>query len=273
MTLEPLSSKVLVTAQTLPLDAESSPAPVTILTREEILQRAATSLPDLLATQPGFSLGRSGAEGGETSLFLDGGNSNHTKVLVDGTPVNQPGGLVDFSNFTLDNIEKIEIVHGGRKRASTAPTQWDGVIQIFHAPRNHAHSGIHRLRGGGKFLDGTAGGADLSGDLVGNFDYSAEVVVICETCRARVPTTCLPQSHALRNFWLAVQRYCARQSGPFETTTAAPQVPPAKTLLGAAEPDRYRFTAGFQRQLARRVHNRVPLAPSIKWCRILLPSI
>ena len=52
MTLEPLSSKVVVTAQTVPLDANSSPAPVTILTRQDIEQRGATSLPDLLATQP-----------------------------------------------------------------------------------------------------------------------------------------------------------------------------------------------------------------------------
>jgi hypothetical protein len=34
--LEPLSSKVVVTAQALPLDADSSPAPLTILTRDQI---------------------------------------------------------------------------------------------------------------------------------------------------------------------------------------------------------------------------------------------
>src|SRR5579859_22177 len=112
LALEPLSSKVVITAQSLPLDAESSPAPVTILTRKEIDQRVAISLPDLLQSQPGFSLGRTGPEGGSTSLFLDGGNSNYTKVLVDGAPINWPGGLIDFSNFTVDNIDKIEIVHG-----------------------------------------------------------------------------------------------------------------------------------------------------------------
>ena len=138
MALEPLSSKVMVTAQTLPLDAESSPAPLTILTREYIDQRVATSLPDLLATQPGFSLGRTGPEGGTASLFLDGGNSNYTKVLVDGAPVNQPGGLIDFSNFTLDNIDKIEIVHGAES-ALYGSDAMDGVIQIF------THRGTTRI--------------------------------------------------------------------------------------------------------------------------------
>jgi vitamin B12 transporter len=172
LALEPLSSKVVVTAQALPLDAESSPAPLTILTHERINQRVATSLPDLLATQPGFSLGRTGPEGGSTSLFLDGGNSNYTKVLVDGVPANTPGGLIDFSNFTLDNIEKIEVVHGAES-ALYGSDAMDGVIQIF------THRGTTRIpeftafADGGNFATGH-GGAELSG-LLGRFDYSAAV--------------------------------------------------------------------------------------------------
>jgi len=172
LTLEPLSSKVVVTAQTLPLDAESAPAPATILTRQAIDQRGATSLPDLLATLPGFSLGRTGPIGGTASLFLDGGNSNYTKVLVDGAPVNSPGGLIDFSNFTLDNIDKIEIVHGAES-ALYGSDAMDGVIQIF------THRGTTRIpeftafADGGNFATGR-GGAELSG-LAGRFDYSAGV--------------------------------------------------------------------------------------------------
>jgi len=172
MALEPLSSKVVVTAQTLPLDAESSPAPVTILTHEQIEQRVATSLPDLLATQPGFSMGRTGPEGGTASLFLDGGNSNYTKVLVDGVPANQPGGLIDFSHFTVDNIDKIEIVHGAES-ALYGSDAMDGVIQIF------THRGTTRIpeftafADGGNFSTGH-GGAELAG-LLGRFDYSAGV--------------------------------------------------------------------------------------------------
>jgi vitamin B12 transporter len=172
MTLEPLSSKVVVTAQTFPLYSSSSPAPVDILTREQIDQRVATSLPDLLVTLPGFSLGRTGAEGGTASLFLDGGNSNYTKVLIDGVPVNQPGGLIDFSSFTLDNIDKIEVVHGAES-ALYGSDAMDGVIQIF------THRGTTRMpeltafADGGNFATGR-GGAELSG-LLGHFDYSAGV--------------------------------------------------------------------------------------------------
>jgi vitamin B12 transporter len=172
LALEPLSSKVVVTAQALPLEVDSSPAPVTILTHEQIDQRIATSLPDLLETQPGFSLGRTGPEGGTASLFLDGGNSNYTKVLVDGVPANTPGGLIDFSNFTLDNIDKIEVVHGAES-ALYGSDAMDGVIQIF------THRGATRIpeftafADGGNFNTGH-GGAELSG-LLGRFDYSTGV--------------------------------------------------------------------------------------------------
>ncbi len=147
MAIEPLSSKVVITAQTLPLDAEASPAPATILTRQDIDERVVASLPDLLGTQPGIIRGRVGSEGGQASLFLDGGNSNYTKVLVDGTPVNQPGGLIDFSNFTLDNVDKIEIAHGAES-ALYGSDAMDGVIQIF------THRGTTRIPEFTAFADG-----------------------------------------------------------------------------------------------------------------------
>jgi vitamin B12 transporter len=172
MELEPLASSVVITAQALPLDADSSPAPLTIVTREQIEQRHATSLPDFLATQPGFSLGRTGPEGGAASLFLDGGNSNYTKVLVDGAAVNQPGGLIDFSAFTMDNIDKIEVVHGAES-ALYGSDAMDGVIQIF------THRGVTRIPEFTAFTEGgnlgtARGGAELSG-LLNRFDYSAGV--------------------------------------------------------------------------------------------------
>ncbi len=172
MELEPLSSKVLVTAQALPVEAESSPAPVSILTREQIDQRGATSLPNLLATLPGFSLGRTGPEGGSATLFLDGGNSNYTKVLVDGAPVNTPGGLMDFSNSTLDNIAKIEVVHGAES-ALYGSDAMDGVIQIFTRRGTTRIPEFTAFADGGTFATGR-GGAEFSG-LLDRFDYSAGV--------------------------------------------------------------------------------------------------
>jgi outer membrane receptor protein involved in Fe transport len=135
--LEPLAATVVVSAQAEPAPAESTSAPVTVLTRQQIEQRQATSLPNLLATLPGFSLARTGREGGVASLFLNGGNSNFTKVLVDGTSINEPGGAVNFSNLTLEDVEKIEVVSG----AESALFGSDAMTGVVRSSRTAARRG------------------------------------------------------------------------------------------------------------------------------------
>jgi vitamin B12 transporter len=170
LSLEPLSSKVVVTATAAPALAETMPVPVDVFTRQDSDQREEIWLAPVLATAQGVSLARTGAYGGLASIFVDGGNSNFTKVLVDGTPVNVPGGGIDLSNFTLENVDKIEIVHGASS-ALYGSDAMTGVVQVF------THRGTTRtpeltLEGdGGTFRTGH-GGAQLSG-VVGAFDYSA----------------------------------------------------------------------------------------------------
>ncbi len=168
--IEPLSAGIVVTAQTLPAEATTSTARLNVVTRREIDQREATVLPDLLGTLPGFSLARNGREGGITSLFLDGGNSNHTKVLLDGAPVNDSGGLMDFSNFTLDNIEKIEVIHGAES-ALYGSDAMSGVIQLFTRRGATRTPELDLVGEGGSFSTGR-GAAEFSG-LLGRFDYAA----------------------------------------------------------------------------------------------------
>lgn len=167
--LEPLSSKVVVTAEAEPTLADQTTAPVSIITSDEINGRQSVGLADLLAFQTGIAIGRTGPEGGTASVFLNGGNSNFTKVLVDGAPINPPGAAVDFSSVTLDNIDKIEIVRGAES-AIYGSDAVSGVIQLF------THRGQTRIPEfsvygeGGSFASGR-GGAQVSG-LLGGFDYS-----------------------------------------------------------------------------------------------------
>jgi vitamin B12 transporter len=170
MDLEPLSSSVVVTAEVLPTLAQESTAPVSVITREEIEQRQADSLPDLLSYSTGIAIGRTGAEGGSASVFLNGGNSNFTKVLVDGAPINPPGSAVDFSSLTVDNIDKVEIVRGAES-AIYGSDAVSGVIQLF------THRGDTRIPEFSAFAEGgdfgsARGGAQIGG-LLGAFDYSA----------------------------------------------------------------------------------------------------
>lgn len=170
MELERLSDRVVVTAEAEPQPDQETTAPVTVITREEIAQRQAVSLPEVLSYSPGVSLSRTGREGGTASIFLNGGNSAYTKVLVDGTPVNEPGNAVDFANFTLDNIDKVEVVRGAES-AIYGTDAVAGVIQVF------THRGTTRVpefsafSEGGSF--GTGRGGAQFGGLIGAFDYSA----------------------------------------------------------------------------------------------------
>jgi vitamin B12 transporter len=170
LNLERLSASVIVTAQAEPTLVDQATAPVSVITKEEIEQRQSVALADALNFSTGIAIGRTGPEGGTASVFLNGGNSNFTKVLVDGAPINPPGGAVDFSSVTLDNIDKVEIVRGAES-AIYGTDAVSGVIQLF------THRGETRIpqfsifSEGGSFASGR-GGAQISG-LLGAFDYSA----------------------------------------------------------------------------------------------------
>jgi len=167
--LASMSSSVIVTGQALPTSDTQNSVPTDVITRQDIENRQAISIPDVLQYSPGVAIGRTGAMGGTTSVFLDGGNSSYTKVLVDGSPINPPGGAVDFSVLTTDNIDKVEVVRGAES-AMYGTDAVSGVVQLF------THRGSTRVPAVSVFSEGGSyasfdSGAQISG-LVGNFDYS-----------------------------------------------------------------------------------------------------
>ena len=63
----------------------------------------------------GVDVVQQASPGSVTSVFMRGANSEHTKVLLDGIPMNNPADPTrrfDFGSLTVDNIERIEIVRG-----------------------------------------------------------------------------------------------------------------------------------------------------------------
>jgi vitamin B12 transporter len=164
-----LSASVLVTSQPEPIPVQQSPAPSSAVTREEIDARQSIFMPDLLSFSPGVSFGRTGTNGGTASIFLDGGNSNFTKVLVDGSPINPPGGAVDFSLLTTDNIDKVEIVRGAES-AIYGTDAVSGVVQMFTHRGDTTVPALSLFAEGGSFST-ARGGGQISG-VIGKFDYS-----------------------------------------------------------------------------------------------------
>lgn len=122
---------VQVTANRLDQAVNRSTASITILDRADIDASQAIDVADLLGQQVGIDVVRGGGSGSQTSIFMRGGNSNHTLVLIDGIRVNSATqGLYDFAHLTLANVERIEIVRGPRA-AVWGSDSISGVIQIF----------------------------------------------------------------------------------------------------------------------------------------------
>ena len=167
--LEQMSSTVTVTATAQPMPVESSASPVTVITQQDIENRQEIWLVDMLQTGGGINIAREGPFGGITTLFLDGGNSQFTKVLIDGAPANQPGGDMDYEGIDLNNVDKIEILHGASS-ALYGSDALDGVVQIF-THRGTTTTPVFQIEGEGGTFNTGDGGAQLSG-LLGAFDYS-----------------------------------------------------------------------------------------------------
>jgi vitamin B12 transporter len=104
--------EIVITATRTPMPREAVTASVTVLDGAALRARGLLTVADALRDLPEAAIVRTGSFGGRTALFLRGGESNFTRVLVDGLPANEPGGTFDFATLSLDNVERIEILRG-----------------------------------------------------------------------------------------------------------------------------------------------------------------
>ncbi|HSH74198.1 MAG TPA: TonB-dependent receptor, partial [Longimicrobiales bacterium] len=170
---------LVVTASPTPRSVESVASHVTILEGEELRLRGVASLGEVLRDVAGVDVVRSGSFGALTSVFLRGGESDYTLVLVDGVQVNQPGGGFDFAALSLDNVERVEVVRG----PSSALYGSDAVAGVIHIVTRDAR-GPTRARASvetgsygeprGHLVDGLRWSADVEGGT-GSAGYSVSL--------------------------------------------------------------------------------------------------
>jgi vitamin B12 transporter len=121
---------VIVTATRVPITIDNSPSAVSVISGEALQREGVKYVSEALRRVPGVAIVQTGSFGGTTTLFLRGGESKYVKVLVDGVPVNDPGGTFDFATLTTDNIERIEVVRGPASVLYGADAV-TGVVQVF----------------------------------------------------------------------------------------------------------------------------------------------
>ena len=106
--------QILVTGARTPLTLNQIGSAVTVITRDEIEQRQARHVSDLLRAVPGFSLSHTGVVGSQTQVRVRGAEANHILVMIDGVRANDPatGDEFRWEYLATGNIERIEIVRG-----------------------------------------------------------------------------------------------------------------------------------------------------------------
>lgn len=122
---------LIVTATRTPVAASQTLAPVTLITREDIENSQALSLPELLQNMPGIDLTTQGGIGKIASLYLRGTSTGHTLFIIDGVRIGSATlGTTAIENIPLEQVDHIEIVRGPRSGLYGSEAI-GGVIQIF----------------------------------------------------------------------------------------------------------------------------------------------
>ncbi|MDP6556637.1 MAG: TonB-dependent receptor [Pirellulaceae bacterium] len=148
----PLGDDTLLTPLRSESLARENASSVTVITGEQIQQRRQSTVLEVLRSVPGVDVVQSGGPGRQASVFMRGGNSEHTKVLLDGISLNDPSSpnrAFDFSSLTVDNIERIEVVRGPQSMAYGSDAI-GGVINII-TRRGEGPASIRANAMGGSF--------------------------------------------------------------------------------------------------------------------------
>ncbi|HVW77416.1 MAG TPA: TonB-dependent receptor plug domain-containing protein, partial [Alloacidobacterium sp.] len=131
--LEPewVRQSVVVTATGTPLPQGQLSASITSLTRTDFINR--TDLVDAMRQMPGVNVVQQGQRGSLTSVFVRGGNSDSNKILFDGVPIEDVGGVFDLSTIATTGVSSVETYRGPNSVLYGADAA-TGVIN-FSSPR------------------------------------------------------------------------------------------------------------------------------------------
>jgi vitamin B12 transporter len=93
-------------------------------------RRQSPFLAEVLREVPGLQVVRYGRPGSLTQLFTRGGQRTGALVLVDGIPMNDPGGEINLSGFSTGALDRVEVVKGPESALFGAEAA-SGVVQLF----------------------------------------------------------------------------------------------------------------------------------------------
>jgi vitamin B12 transporter len=172
LALSAQSDRVTVSATGAPVALEEAGVSATVFTAQDFEPSRGAFVQNLLRDVPGLNVVQTGQNGGIVSLFVRGGGSSSTQVLLDGVPLTEPGGYYDFVHLMSAGLERMEVVRGPESALFGAEAA-SGAIQLFtkHGDVESArpHGTLVYERGSFSTDHWTA---SMDGGLLRKFDYA-----------------------------------------------------------------------------------------------------
>ncbi len=123
--------EVVVTATRYPVQLSETPVSMEVITEEEIENKNAESVAELLYDVAGVRIMSNGGPAGLKTIHIRGSVSSQVLILVDGQPVNNcQNGQSDLSQLPLYNVKRVEILKGPAS-AIYGANALGGVVNII----------------------------------------------------------------------------------------------------------------------------------------------
>ena len=145
---------------------------VSVVTKQEIQDRDAESIYQVLQGLPSVEIAQTGRRGAITTAFIRGGNSNYNLVMIDGIQVNLFGGDFDLSSISTDGVDRVEVSRGPES-ALFGSNAVAGVINIV-SERGEGPPHFSALAEGGSYSTRrfATGGSGLTGGFSWAYNLS-----------------------------------------------------------------------------------------------------
>ncbi|HEY6392637.1 MAG TPA: TonB-dependent receptor plug domain-containing protein [Bryobacteraceae bacterium] len=163
---------VVVTATRAETTPEQAAISASVVTERQLAALNYPVLPDVLRDIPGLQVSDYGRRGALTQVYTRGAERTGTLVLLDGVPLNDPGGELHLEHLSTEGIERVEIVRGPESALFGAEAA-AGVIQLFTKrgdPEDKTPHGAVSYERGNFQTDRWM--ASLTGGSGGRLDYS-----------------------------------------------------------------------------------------------------
>ena len=163
---------VIVSATRAETTPEQAAVAASVITERRLETLGYPMLSDVLRDVPGLEIAQYGPTGSLAQVFTRGAERTGTLVLVDGVPLNDPGGELHLEHLSSEGIDRIETVRGPQSALFGAEAA-AGVIQIFTKrgdPEDATPHGSASYERGSFQTDRWI--ANLNGGAFGRLDYA-----------------------------------------------------------------------------------------------------